>query len=74
VELAKLAEHRLKDRVEALRAVTEARELVRRGLVLPGVPGSETGIEGLERRWARLAPHSPAASPRKRGEGEAFDR
>jgi uncharacterized protein YprB with RNaseH-like and TPR domain len=54
VELAKIAEHRLKDREMALAAVAEARELVRRGLVPPGLPGSETGVEGLERRWGRL--------------------
>ncbi|HEX6031226.1 MAG TPA: ribonuclease H-like domain-containing protein, partial [Tepidiformaceae bacterium] len=54
IELAKIAEHRLKDRGMALAAVVEARELVRRGLVPPGLPGSETGVEGLERRMRRL--------------------
>jgi uncharacterized protein YprB with RNaseH-like and TPR domain len=63
VELAKLAEHKLKDRDEALRVVGEARELIGRGLVLPGLPGSETGVDGLEKRWARLALHHVPTSP-----------
>lgn len=55
VELSKLAEHKLKDRPLALKAAGAARELVRRGLVRPGLPGSETGVDGLERRWERLS-------------------
>ncbi|MEX0782531.1 MAG: ribonuclease H-like domain-containing protein [Dehalococcoidia bacterium] len=76
VELAKIAEHKLRDRAEALAAVQEARDLVRRGLVMPGVPGSETGVDALERRWARLlTPQSPIRKnrvplPASRGEGE----
>ncbi|HEU4598610.1 MAG TPA: hypothetical protein VFS26_02575, partial [Solirubrobacterales bacterium] len=54
VELAKLAEHKLKDRAMACAAVEEALSLVRRGLVRPGLPGSETSVEGLERRWLRV--------------------
>ena len=61
IELAKLAEHKLKDRPLALKAAGDARELVRRGLVRPGLPGSETGIDGLERRWQRL--NSVTSSP-----------
>jgi uncharacterized protein YprB with RNaseH-like and TPR domain len=69
VELAKIAEHKLRDKAEALRAVEQARELVRRGLVMPGLPGSETGVDALERRWARLAltPRPAARSSRSSG-------
>jgi hypothetical protein len=55
VELAKLTEHRLRDRTAALSLVDAALSLVRRGLVRPGLPKSETSVEALERRRARLA-------------------
>jgi uncharacterized protein YprB with RNaseH-like and TPR domain len=54
VELAKHAEHRLKDRPGAARLTRQALSLARQGLVRPGLAGSETSIEALEHRLARL--------------------
>lgn len=55
VELAKHAEHRQKDRAEALRLVDDALGLVARGLARPGASGSDTSVEALRHRRARLA-------------------
>jgi uncharacterized protein len=55
VELAKLKEHRLKDRAGALALVDEALGLLQRGLIRPGPVNSEMTVEALERRRKRLA-------------------
>ena len=52
VELAKIAEHRLRDVARAYTLTDEALALVRRGLALPGC--GELTAEALERRRARL--------------------
>jgi hypothetical protein len=54
VELAKMAEHREKDRPAALALVDEALRLVKTGLARPGPARSETSLEALEHRRARL--------------------
>jgi hypothetical protein len=53
IELAKVYEHRLKDRGRASEACDEALSLVRRGLVRPGDAGP-LSLPALERRHARL--------------------
>ncbi len=55
VELAKILEHRTRDREAALASIEEALVLVRRGLTLPGPAGSDTCLAALEHRQARLA-------------------
>lgn len=55
VELAKHAEHRRKDRSEALRLVDAALALVAQGLARAGAAGSDTSVEALRHRRARLA-------------------
>jgi len=54
VELAKLAEHRLRDCARAYMLTDEALALVRRGIIRPGAPGSELSAEALEHRRTRL--------------------
>lgn len=54
VELAKIAEHRLRDLARAYALADEAIALARRGLVQPGNAAGELGIESLERRRSRL--------------------
>ncbi len=54
VELAKIAEHRTRDRGEAYMLVETAIGLVERGLVRPGPPGAETSLGALEHRRGRL--------------------
>jgi tetratricopeptide (TPR) repeat protein len=53
IELAKLYEHRLKDRARAIAACDEALSLVHRGLIRPGDTGP-LSLPALERRHARL--------------------
>ncbi|MFN0093745.1 MAG: ribonuclease H-like domain-containing protein [Dehalococcoidia bacterium] len=55
VELAKLLEHQLRDRAEALRVTTEALDLVERGLLPQGPANSELTQDGLRKRQERLA-------------------
>jgi uncharacterized protein YprB with RNaseH-like and TPR domain len=54
VELAKILEHKSKDRPAALILIEEAIDLVRRGLTRPGPEGSELCLAALERRHVRL--------------------
>jgi len=54
VELAKIAEHRLKDLARAYVLVDEALTMAHRGLIRPGAAGSELSVEALERRRSRL--------------------
>jgi uncharacterized protein len=54
VELAKIAEHRSRDRGEAYMFVETAIGLIERGLARPGAPGSETSLAELEHRRGRL--------------------
>lgn len=54
VELAKIAEHRTRDRAEAYMLVETAIGLIERGLLRPGAPGSDTSLGALERRRQRL--------------------
>ncbi|MGI8925812.1 MAG: ribonuclease H-like domain-containing protein [Tepidiformaceae bacterium] len=54
VELAKIEEHRRKDAAAALVLVEEAIGLASRGVIRPGLPTSETGMDALARRRARL--------------------
>jgi hypothetical protein len=54
VELAKIAEHRLKDPRRALAACLQAQDLVRRGLIRPGPEPGALGVSALERRISRL--------------------
>ena len=54
VELAKLAEHRLRDLPRAYVLADEALSLAARGLIRPGTPNGELSLESLERRRARL--------------------
>ena len=54
VELAKLREHKLGDVAGAIEPVWAAIELVRRGLLQQGRPGSEVTLEALLQRHARL--------------------
>lgn len=53
VELAKLAEHRLRDLPRAYMLADEAAALMRRGLLMPGT--GELSLDALERRRERLA-------------------
>jgi uncharacterized protein len=66
VELAKLYEHRLGRKDEALRVTREAADLVARGLLRPGTAGSETSAEALAHRLARLERRSVPKSRTKR--------
>ncbi len=54
VELAKLLEHRLRRKDEALALVNKAVELAQRGIIRAGEPGSETSMEALLHRQGRL--------------------
>ncbi len=54
VELAKIAEHRLRDVNRAMDACVEARELLRRGLIRPGPEPGALSVSALERRISRL--------------------
>ncbi|MFN0147741.1 MAG: ribonuclease H-like domain-containing protein [Dehalococcoidia bacterium] len=59
VELAKLREHKLRDIPGAIEPVCAAIDLVRRGLLQQGRPGSEVTLEALVRRHARLVARKP---------------
>jgi len=63
VELAKLAEHRDRDRAAALAHIDGALDLIRRGLARPGLPASETGLAALEHRRERLARRAGEVTP-----------
>lgn len=54
VELAKIAEHRLRDLPRAYLLASEAHAMARRGLIRAGAPGSELSIEALAKREERL--------------------
>jgi uncharacterized protein YprB with RNaseH-like and TPR domain len=54
VELAKIAEHRLRDRARAYVLIDEVLALATRGLVPPGPPNGELAIGALEHRRNRL--------------------
>jgi len=54
IELAKLAEHRLRDLARAYILTDEALTLATRGLIRTGAVSGELSLESLERRRARL--------------------
>jgi len=54
VELAKVLEHRLRDRAGALSLVDEALDQVLRGLLRPASPPAEASVEALTHRRERL--------------------
>ena len=55
VELAKLAEHRTRERETAYMLIDTAVAMVERGLLRPGAAGGETALAALQHRRARLA-------------------
>ena len=55
VELAKILEHKTKDRMGALALIDEALDLVRRGLTRAGPEGGALSLAALEHRRQRLA-------------------
>ncbi|MGK2966674.1 MAG: ribonuclease H-like domain-containing protein [Tepidiformaceae bacterium] len=63
VELAKHAEHRVRDHAEAFMLVEQALGLVRQGLIRPGAMGSATGVDSLEHRRTRLIRKLEAGGP-----------
>ncbi len=55
VELAKIAEHRLRDRARAYVLIDTVVAMIERGLLRPGPANGETGVPALQHRRERLA-------------------